>query len=102
MSRNRALAREARDLLCSVLAAPPPCPPSWLGALASVPLPAGAPGSPAARLDADGLSGWFRERGIETWLHPWAGGRVIRVSAQLYNSLEQFEALAAALGEALG
>ena len=101
MARNRALALEAREMLSSVVGAPPPCPPSWLGALASLPLPSGAPGSPAARLDADGLSAWFRERGIETWLHPWANGRVIRVSAQLYNSREQFAALAQMLREAL-
>ena len=102
MARNHALAVEARQVLCDAIGTSPACPRSWLGALASVPLPPAAPGSPAARLDADGLSGWFRERGIETWLHPWgAGGRVIRASAQLYNSREQFVALGEALGEAL-
>lgn len=104
MARNRTLALEARELLCTAAGVSEPCPASMIGALASVPLPAAAPGSPAARLDADGLTSWFRERGIETWLHPWPGpgGRVIRASAQLYNSREQFEALAAGLREALG
>lgn len=103
MARNRALALEARALLCEAVGSPPPCPPAMLGALASVPLPPPAPGSAGARRDSDGLTSWFRERGIETWLSDWPGpgGRVIRASAQLYNSREQYVALAAALREAL-
>jgi hypothetical protein len=37
---------------------------------------------------------------VETWLHPWPRS-VIRVSAQLYNHMGQFERLAGLLGEAL-
>jgi len=47
---------------------------------------------------------WFRERGVETWLYPWPcdGGKLIRVSAQLYNTREEYQNLAARLLEALG
>jgi isopenicillin-N epimerase len=74
-----------------------------LGALASLPFPKGAVGSPAERLDHNALSTWFRERGIETWFNPWPrpGDKVVRVSAQLYNSEEQYQLLASALGESL-
>ena len=45
----------------------------------------------------------FRERGVETWLYPWpcTGGKLIRVSAQLYNSREEYVRLAVLLREAL-
>ena len=48
--------------------------------------------------------GWFRQRGVETWLYPWpcAGGKLIRISAQLYNELPDFRRLAILLREALG
>ena len=58
------------------------------------------PGLAAHGLDHKGLHDWFRERGVETWLHanPLP---LLRVSAQLYNDLDQFELLARLLEEAL-
>lgn len=104
MARNRTLALSARAILCEALSAPEPCPASMVGSIASVPLPAPASGSPADGLDADALAGWFRERGVETWIYPWPppGGRVVRASAQLYNEAAQYERLARLLREALG
>jgi isopenicillin-N epimerase len=100
MAANRALAVRARSRLCETLRVAPPCPETMLGSMASIPLPTARKGSPADRLDSDGLSSWFRERGVETWLHPWPLP-VIRVSAQLYNHTSQFERLAGLLDEAL-
>jgi isopenicillin-N epimerase len=100
MARNHALALAARALLLESLALEPPCPGALIGSTASIPLPAAAPGSIGARLDCKGLHDWFRERAIETWLHP-EPVPVLRVSAQLYNSLEQFERLASLLKEVL-
>ena len=59
-----------------------------------------AVGSPAHRLDCKGLHDWFRERDVETWLHPHPLP-LLRISAQLYNTLDQFKRLAALLEEAL-
>lgn len=102
MARNRTLALRARTTLCDALALAPPCPESMLGALASVPLPAAAPGSPVERLDHGALMNWFRRRGIETWFFPAASGtKLIRVSAQLYNYEAQYRALALVLEEAM-
>jgi isopenicillin-N epimerase len=100
MARNRALALQARQLLLDELALESPCPEGMIGSMASVPLPQGASGSPAARLDSKGLHDWFRERGVETWLSP-VPLPLLRVSAQLYNDLDQFRQLARLLAQAL-
>jgi hypothetical protein len=77
-----------------------PCPAAMIGSMASIPLPAAASGAPAHRLDCKGLHAWFRERGVETWLHPHPLP-LLRISAQLYNDLDQFRHLASLLEEAL-
>jgi isopenicillin-N epimerase len=104
MSRNHALALEAREILCAALGVAAPVPGSMIGSIASVPLPVPGPGSPAGRLSHEGLMDAFRVRGVETWLYPWPcpGGKLLRVSAQLYNTRDQYEGLAALLLEALG
>ena len=104
MARNRALALEARRTLLEALGIAPPAPESMVGSIASVSLPAPAAGSPAERLSHEGLLGWFRERGVECWLYPWpsAGGKLIRVSAQLYNASWEYERLAGPRAGAVG
>ena len=100
MDANRALTLQARALLLKTCAGDLPCPESMIGSMASIPLPVPEAGSPAGRLDYRGLHAWFRERGVETWLyaHPVP---LLRVSAQLYNHLDQFRHLATLLEEAL-
>ena len=56
-------------------------------------------GSTAQRLDCDGLHAWFRERNVETVFHP-TPVPLLRISAQLYNTLEQFRQLAGLLEQA--
>jgi hypothetical protein len=68
--------------------------------MASVPLPPAAQTAPAARLDCKGLHDWFRERGVETWLHEQPL-RLLRISAQLYNEIGQYRRLCRLLTEAL-
>ncbi len=105
MRRNRALALEARTILCGALGIASPCPEPMIGALAAMPLPDGEsiepPRSPLY-LDAlqEELLARFR---IEVPVIPWPRppARVLRISAQVYNSREQYEALARALGEVL-
>lgn len=99
MARNHELALQARTVLLEALNIDAPCPPEMIGSMASLPLPSAHPASPAAALDLQGLHSWFRQRGVETWLHPHPLP-LLRVSAQLYNSLPQYEQLAALLREA--
>lgn len=100
MARNHARACAARRLLCETLGVAPPSPEAMLGALASVPLPAGTvrPSARSPRRDPlqDALFERFAiEVPVMTW--PEAPRRLIRVSAQLYNTQAEYERLAAAL-----
>jgi isopenicillin-N epimerase len=100
MATNRALTLQARALLLRSVGTDAPCPEAMIGSMASIPLPAAAAGSPAVPFDRVALHAWFRERGVETWLYPHPLP-LLRISAQLYNDLSQFEKLAALLEEAL-
>jgi isopenicillin-N epimerase len=105
MRRNRALALEARALLASALGAAPPAPDSMVGSLAALRLPDGTPAAPRSPLYQDALQDALLERfGIEVPVVPWPAPprRLLRISAQLYNDLGDYQRLAAALGELLG
>jgi isopenicillin-N epimerase len=100
MAVNRNLTLQARVLMLESAGVDAPCPDAMIGSMASIPLPPAAPGAPAHRLDCEGLHAWFRERNVETWLHPHPLP-LLRISAQLYNDLDQFKQLAVLFGEAL-
>ncbi len=103
MERNHALALRGRTILTEALGVPDPCPETMIGSMASLPLPAAPPGSPVARLAGDALAAWTRDRGIECWFFPWPSpaGKLVRLSAQIYNHEGQYRALADLLLEAL-
>lgn len=103
MQRNRALALRARDLLCTTLEIDHPAPDGMLGAMAAVPLPDGAL-TTAPALYGDPLQDRLLfERNIEVPFVPWPQPpkRLLRISAQLYNTFDEYERLAAALRELL-
>jgi isopenicillin-N epimerase len=100
MAHNRNLALQARALLLGALGLEAPCPDTMIGSMAAIALPTAATGSVAASLSTEGLHDWFRKRGVETWLYPHPVP-LLRISAQLYNNLSQFERLAGLLTEAL-
>jgi isopenicillin-N epimerase len=101
-ARNRALALEARRILAAALGVEPPAPDDMIGALAALPLPDGT-GAPAqSPLYLDPLQDELLARfGIEVPIIPWPAPprRLIRVSAQLYNTRAEYERLAAALAD---
>ena len=101
MQRNRALALASRRLLCDALQIPPPCPDEMIGSLAAVLLPDMASADvPRISNGLDPLrERLLREHGIEVPVFPWPAPpkRLLRISAQLYNSLPQYEKLAAEL-----
>jgi isopenicillin-N epimerase len=101
VARNRALALAARKFLCKTLQATEPCPDEFIGSMASVPLPdATADEFPRLPFNEYPLQDRLREKHqIEVPIISWPKPpkRWLRVSAQLYNSLPQYERLAGAL-----
>lgn len=95
---NHSLAVDARRALCDALDIDPPCGPEHLGNMAALPLPTDAPMAevPSA---ADPLYDRLVERGFEVPIFQWPalGLRLVRISAQAYNTLDQFERLGGAL-----
>ncbi len=106
MQANRALALQARRLICDSLGVEPPCPDSMVGAMASFELPWIDPPDPP-------MPDWV-------WMDPLQRRllkefrtevpvsyirrerlRLLRISAQLYNDISQYEYLAESLGRIL-
>jgi isopenicillin-N epimerase len=101
MRRNRALTFVARRLLCEALQIAPPCPDDMIGTLASFPLPDATSGPLQAPFFLDPLQDELLfKHGIEVPIIPWPAWprRLLRVSAQFYNSPPQYERLAQILG----
>ena len=103
MARNRALALEARRILCAAAGTPSPCPDKMIGSLASVVLP-DSPRMETGWRVRDPIQGrLFDGWGIEVPVMRWPAvpRRLLRVSAQLYNSPDQYARLAGALRKEL-
>ena len=105
MARNRALALAARKILCAALRIDEPCPDEFIGSLAAIPLPDVAPDAlPRLPLNEYSLQDDLREKyKIEVPIISWPAPpkRLLRISAQVYNSLPQFERLAESIVETL-
>ncbi|RMH29635.1 MAG: aminotransferase class V-fold PLP-dependent enzyme [Planctomycetota bacterium] len=97
MAANHALCVQGRDIVCDALGVQPPAPESMLGPMATLTLPAGAPD--AETLKARLYDEWRIQ--IPVWGTP-GGTTSIRLSAQIYNSVAQYEYLGEALRAELG
>ncbi|MBN1199087.1 MAG: aminotransferase class V-fold PLP-dependent enzyme [Bacteroidales bacterium] len=100
MDRNRKLTLEARTLLCSIMGIPLPCPDNLIASMATLPLP-----TPDIIPDISyKRTGLFQDmlinrHHIEVPAWFWGGPprQILRISAQLYNSMEQYRYLGEAL-----
>ena len=100
MQRNRELALAGRALLCDALDVAEPAPAEMIGTLAAVPLPDSQGPRPEANSLYDPLQrAIFDQHRVEVpiFVFPEHPRRLVRISAQLYNSHEQIELLARAL-----
>jgi isopenicillin-N epimerase len=89
---NRELALAARQILCDTLGVAIPCPDETIGSMASIPLG-------KVPLSWDVLQAKLMDEfKIEVPIVPWIDGSCfVRISAQFYNRLEQYQYLAEAL-----
>jgi isopenicillin-N epimerase len=99
MRRNHEMALAARDLLCRRLGIDKPAPDEMLGSMAAFPIPDGSSYVQTSLYGDPLQDALLFEYGIEVPIVPWprALNRVLRVSAQLYNSIDDYERLADAL-----
>ncbi len=99
MERNRKLALEGRRILCNALGTTEPVPDSLVSSIASVEMPGEGEVGPMS-MEGDPYHNYLLDEfGIQVPVFPWRhhGRRYIRISAQLYNSVEEYEFLAACL-----
>jgi len=102
MNQNRVLAIEGRRILCDTLGIETPCPEEMLGSMATMLLPAPFQKAPVATNGTDPVqAALFDEYAIEVPVSRWGepAQRYLRISAQGYNSREQYVYLASALKE---
>ncbi len=98
-ANNHDLALAGRQQLCDVLGTEPPAPDDMIGSLASVILPASSqPVLHPTGSDPMQASLWEQykiEVPVMRWPHPER--RMLRISPQIYNSIEQYDYLAQAV-----
>lgn len=90
MASNRALADAAGDLLSRRWATPRPAPGGMCAAMVTLQPPGPLPGTEAA---ASALHEALRRRGFEVPCFAFDGRVWLRISAQAYNTLEEYERL---------
>lgn len=103
-ARNRALVLEGRALLCKGLGVEPPAPDDMIGSLVALPLPDARAVPSLSPLSNHPLCDvLFARHRIEvpTMWFPRPPRQLVRISAQIYNDLDEYRALAEALAAEL-
>lgn len=103
---NRALALQGRNILCDALGSEPATPDELVGTMATLIVPGTGLSSGGTRPGGyeDPLQQVLVEKyhiQVPVWSLPSQGHRLLRISAQLYNSLDQYAYLATSLIAAL-
>ncbi len=95
MRHNHDLALRARDLLVGALRIDPPAPDEMIGSMAAVPLPDESGPQPPTSILPVQQSLWA-DHHIEVPVNVWPSWPqlLLRVSAQIYNDVDQYERLA--------
>ena len=95
MQQNHQLVLQGRRLLCQALEVQPPCPEEMIGSMAVVPLPTTLENCDFMSIHDE----LFDKFGIQVPMIPWQEKPrlLVRISAQIYNALEQYEYLAKVL-----
>ena len=99
MQHNHDLVTEGRNLLCKALGIEPPCPDSMITCISTLQLP-GEPLPLEIMHEPDPLHEILSQKyniQVPVWSWPSPAGRYLRISAQLYNDIEEYRVLADAL-----
>ena len=99
MQHNRDLVIEGRNLLCKALGIEAPCPDSMITCISTLQLP-GEPLPLEIMHEPDPLHEILSQKyniQVPVWSWPSPAGRYLRISAQLYNDIEEYKLLADAL-----
>ena len=105
MQHNHNLAVEGRRILCERLGIEAPCPDDMIASIATLPLPDEHQDGGIPLHEPDPLHKVLQDTyGIQVPVWSWESpkGRYIRISAQLYNHVDEYHYLADALAEELG
>jgi isopenicillin-N epimerase len=96
---NHQLVVDARRLLCARLGVEVPCPESFLGSLATIPLPEGFPDLPRREKIDAAQAQLYDQFGVEVPFVRFGEPprRAFRISAHIYNTIEEYAYLAEAL-----
>ena len=103
MERNRILALEGRKIICKAVGTIEPIPDALVSSIASVEMPGEGEVGPMT-MEGDPYHNYLLDEfGIQVPVFPWRhhGKRYIRISAQLYNSIEEYEFLAECLEKSM-
>ena len=99
MQHNHDLTIQGRDILCKRLGIEQPCPNEMIACISTIQLPGEIPAKEKMH-EPDPLHHILSKKyniQVPVWSWPSPEGRYLRISAQLYNSVEQYELLADAL-----
>ena len=103
MQRNRKLALEGRGIICEALGTSPPVPDSMVSSIASIEIPSGGDIGPM-EFEGDPFHNLLYDKyRIQVPVFPWVhhNTRYIRISAQIYNHIDEYNFLAEALKNSL-
>ena len=103
MQRNRKLALEGRGIICEALGTSPPVPESMVSSIASIEIPSDGDIGPM-EFEGDPFHNLLYDKyRIQVPVFPWVHHktRYIRISAQIYNHIDEYYFLAEALKENL-
>ena len=99
MQHNHDLAIEGRNLICETLGIEAPCPDSMIACISTLQLP-GEPLPHEIMHEPDPLHEILSSKyniQVPVWSWPSPAGRYLRISAQLYNTIEEYQVLVNAL-----
>ena len=99
MQHNHDLAIEGRNLICETLGIEAPCPDSMIACISTLQLP-GEPLPHEIMHEPDPLHEILSSKyniQVPVWSWPSPSGRYLRISAQLYNTIEEYQVLVNAL-----